>query len=319
MPRRGTVLMALRRRRGRKPADHHSRKQEHRGRLHSANSTGRAGTAQTTTKKAATQPADKGIRNQHRRARQRPPRRQSRRPHRPRQHQHPSRRQQQRSQVGCQITGEEDRTKRRKAAAVKVETAKPAVSCPELVATKAAPKPATAKVEAAKVKPSTARAEPSKKPARAKAEPAGAKTNGVAPAAVAKAEAAKPATAKPAKAAPAKTNSAAAPKSSEPNQVYPRRRRIAGLDYGISGLRPVPVCRRLGRHQVREGQHRGHATVDGRIDRVNVKTSRRLHDAARRAQHSPRRPGAAEGGPPARLQARGHPRLCPRQQARPHR
>ena len=61
------------------------------------------------------------------------------------------------------------------------------------------------------------------------------------------------------------------------------------------------------------------ATVDGRIDRVAGQDPRRFHHAARRPQHPRRRPGARQGSPPARLQARRHSGLCPRQQARPHR
>ena len=61
------------------------------------------------------------------------------------------------------------------------------------------------------------------------------------------------------------------------------------------------------------------ATVDGRIDRVADQDPRRFRHAARRAQHPPRRPGARQGSAPARLQARRHPGLRPRQQARPYR
>ena len=61
------------------------------------------------------------------------------------------------------------------------------------------------------------------------------------------------------------------------------------------------------------------ATVDGRIDRIADQDPRRLRHAAGRAQHPPRRPGARQGSAPARLQARRHPGLRPRQQARPHR
>ncbi len=84
-------------------------------------------------------------------------------------------------------------------------------------------------------------------------------------------------------------------------------------------LRALPLRRRLGRHQVREGQHRGHR--DGRRPHRPRpdQDPRRFRDAAGRAQHPPRRPGAAEGSAPARLQARRHPRLRPRQQARSHR
>ena len=46
------------------------------------------------------------------------------------------------------------------------------------------------------------------------------------------------------------------------------------------------------------------ATVDGRIDRVEVKIPDDFVDAAGRAQHPPRRPGARQGGAPARPQAR---------------
>ena len=61
------------------------------------------------------------------------------------------------------------------------------------------------------------------------------------------------------------------------------------------------------------------ATVDGRIDRVEIKTPDGLRHAAGRAQHPPRRSGARQGGAAARPQARGDPRLRPRQQARPPR
>ena len=61
------------------------------------------------------------------------------------------------------------------------------------------------------------------------------------------------------------------------------------------------------------------ATVDGRIDRVQVKIPDDFVMPPGGPQHPPRRPGARQGSAPARLQARGHPRLRPRQQARPHR
>ena len=61
------------------------------------------------------------------------------------------------------------------------------------------------------------------------------------------------------------------------------------------------------------------ATVDGRIDRIQVKIPDDFVMPPGRPQHPPRRPGARQGGAPARPQARRHPRLRPRQQARPHR
>ena len=80
-------------------------------------------------------------------------------------------------------------------------------------------------------------------------------------------------------------------------------------------LRAVALCRRVGRPQVREGQHRGHRHRRRPHRPHPDQDPRRFHAAARRPQHPPRRPGAGQGGAPARLQARGHPRLRPRQQA----
>ena len=89
------------------------------------------------------------------------------------------------------------------------------------------------------------------------------------------------------------------------------------LDYGILGLGAVALCRRVGRPQVREGQHRGDRH-GGRPHRPHRhQDPRRLRHAAGRAQHPPRRPGAGQGSAPARLQARRHPGLRARQQARP--
>ena len=85
------------------------------------------------------------------------------------------------------------------------------------------------------------------------------------------------------------------------------------------GLRAVALCRRVGRHQVRQGQHRGHRDRRRPHRPRPDQDPRRFRDAAGRPQHPPRRPGARQGGAPARLQARRHPRLRPRQQARPHR
>ena len=84
-------------------------------------------------------------------------------------------------------------------------------------------------------------------------------------------------------------------------------------------LRPVSLCRRVGRHQMREGQYRGH--VHGRRPHRPHpdQDPGRFHAAAGRPQHPARRPGAGQGSPPARLQARGHSRVRPRQQVRPHR
>ena len=61
------------------------------------------------------------------------------------------------------------------------------------------------------------------------------------------------------------------------------------------------------------------ATVDGRIDRVQIKIPDDFVMPPQGPQHPPRRPGARQGSAPARLQARRHPGLRPRQQARPHR
>ena len=61
------------------------------------------------------------------------------------------------------------------------------------------------------------------------------------------------------------------------------------------------------------------ATVDGRIDRVQIKIPDDFVMPPAGPQHPPRRPGARQGSAPARLQARRHPRLRPRQQARSHR
>ncbi len=86
-----------------------------------------------------------------------------------------------------------------------------------------------------------------------------------------------------------------------------------------SRVRPVALRRRVGRHQVREGQHRGHRHRRWPHRSRPDQDPRRLRHAAQGPQHPARRPGARQGSAPARLQARGHPGLRPRQQARPHR
>ena len=64
------------------------------------------------------------------------------------------------------------------------------------------------------------------------------------------------------------------------------------LDYGILGFAPVALCRRVGRHQVREGQHRGDrppSTAASTASRSRFPTTSRCRPAASTSASATRR------------------------------
>jgi indolepyruvate ferredoxin oxidoreductase len=91
------------------------------------------------------------------------------------------------------------------------------------------------------------------------------------------------------------------------------------LDYGLYGYRHEPLLRLLGRVQVREGQHRVDASVDGSLDRVKIVMPDDF--AMPSGGLNIRTPDAVldqEAAPPG-LQARRHAGVRAAQQPQPHR